>query len=230
MMSVAITILFLAILEGLLSFDNALALAAMVKHLPQAQQNKALKYGIIGAFAFRALALTVITFLMTSVWVKLVGGGYLLFIALKYFVAKEQNEVKIVEAAASVFWKTVLMVELTDIAFSVDSILASVALSQKVWVVFVGGVLGIIMMRFAAQYFLVLMEKFPRLETTAYLLVSIVGVKLVLLGLGSYQLVPLLDFEDGYAALGFWSLMILAMVYGFKKEKVNGSNNNQVAG
>ena len=51
-----LTIGLLVLLEGLLSADNALVLAILVLALPRSEQKKALRYGIIGAFVFRALA------------------------------------------------------------------------------------------------------------------------------------------------------------------------------
>ena len=51
-----LTIALLVLLEGLLSADNALVLAILVLGLPRDQQQKALRYGILGAFVFRILA------------------------------------------------------------------------------------------------------------------------------------------------------------------------------
>lgn len=81
------------------------------------------------------------------------------------------------------FWRTVLVIELTDIAFAVDSILAAMALAgsqeSKRWLVIVGGFLGVILMRFAAAMFIRLLERFPKFELAAYLLVIVIGVKLL---------------------------------------------------
>ncbi len=60
-------------LEGLLSADNALVLAVMVKHLPQEEQKKALFYGLLGAFVFRFMALFLISFLINVWQVKRLG-------------------------------------------------------------------------------------------------------------------------------------------------------------
>ncbi len=91
------------------------------------------------------------------------------------------------------FWPTVLMIELTDIAFAVDSILAAIAmvgspppghpagaLHPKLWVVIFGGVIGLMLMRVAARWFIYLLERFPRFEISAYLLVIVIGLKLLL--------------------------------------------------
>jgi YkoY family integral membrane protein len=85
--------------------------------------------------------------------------------------------------AGAAFWPTVLVIELTDIAFAVDSILAAMALAgshvEKLWVVITGGIIGVVLMRFAAAIFIRLLEKFPRFESSAYLLVIVIGLKLL---------------------------------------------------
>jgi predicted tellurium resistance membrane protein TerC len=88
------------------------------------------------------------------------------------------------------FWSTVFVIEMTDIAFAVDSIVAAVGLvpnphpehagpHPKLWVIITGGFLGVVLMRFAAVIFIRLLERFPRFETSAYLLVCVIGAKLV---------------------------------------------------
>lgn len=219
---------FLVILEGLLSFDNALALAAMVKHLPEQQRKRALTYGMAGAFIFRLGALSIVTYLMTAYWVKWVGGAYLVWLAASHFFVKKEPENLIgKEVSAISFWRTILLVELTDIAFSIDSILAAVAVSSKLWVVVIGGVLGIVAMRFAATVFVGLIERYPKLEHSAFILVAIVGAKLILEASQAYAGVHLLDFES-MASPAFWCLwgaMACGLMYGFSKEPRDGGVN-----
>jgi predicted tellurium resistance membrane protein TerC len=78
------------------------------------------------------------------------------------------------------FWGTVVAVELMDMAFSVDSVLAAFGVSDKVWVLFVGGILGVLMMRGVAGVFLTLIDRIPELETTAYILILIISIKMFL--------------------------------------------------
>ncbi|WP_342431435.1 TerC family protein [Neobacillus sp. FSL H8-0543] len=168
----------LIILEGLLSADNALVLAVMVKHLPEKQRKKALFYGIFGAYLFRILAIGIGVSLINIAWIKIVGGHYLLWIVFQNFVKSGDTE----DGAKKVkmgFWRTILAVELLDIAFSIDSVIAAFGVSNQVWVLFMGGVLGILMMRGAAQLFLALIEKVPEFETTAFILIAIIGVKMI---------------------------------------------------
>ncbi|MBP2639444.1 MAG: alx [Firmicutes bacterium] len=175
----------LIVLEGLLSADNALVLAIMVKHLPPKQQKKALFYGILGAYLFRFVAIGIGTYLIKIWWVKAIGALYLLWMAAQFFFfsgrGKEKEGVNMEEKTASMgFWRTVLAVEIMDIAFSMDSVLAAFGVSDQVWVLYMGGILGIAMMRGVAQIFLILIDRYPELETTAYILIALIGGKMML--------------------------------------------------
>ncbi|MDD9271224.1 TerC family protein [Paenibacillus sp. GCM10023248] len=171
----------LVILEGLLSADNALVLAVMVRHLPKEQQKKALFYGLVGAYIFRFVAIGVGTFLVKITWIKVLGGAYLLWIAISnlFFKKHETDENGEVKSKGMSFWRTVLAVEVMDIAFSVDSVLAAFGVSEEVWVLFLGGILGVLMMRGVAQVFLKLIDKIPELEKTAFILIIVIGLKMI---------------------------------------------------
>lgn len=179
-MEIFFTVLLLIFLEGILSLDNAVVLAVMVKDLPAELQKRALLYGVWGAIGFRLISLFCLTYLIQFQWIKVAGGLYLAWLAFQHFAFDQDDngEVKSVPK----FWKTVIMVEVMDIAFSLDSILASVAVSDTLWIVFLGGVIGILMMRIAAQIFTGLLKKYPWLEHAAYALIAFVGIKLVLHG------------------------------------------------
>ncbi|MFZ7946329.1 MULTISPECIES: TerC family protein [Bacillaceae] len=169
----------LIILEGLLSADNALVLAVMVKHLPTEQRKKALFYGIFGAYFFRIVAIGLGVSLINIPWIKIVCGHYLLFIVFQNFIKNNQEDDDVQNKKMG-FWRTVLTVELMDIAFSFDSVIAAFGVSNQVWVLFLGGVLGILMMRGVAQLFLALIEKVPEFETTAFILIGVIGVKMII--------------------------------------------------
>ncbi|BCR03633.1 hypothetical protein DESUT3_07020 [Desulfuromonas versatilis] len=200
----ALTIATLAALEGILSVDNALVLAILVRSLPKEQQKKALTYGIVGAFIFRLIALLFAAHLMQFVLFKLIGGGYLLYLAMKHmFFFQKEDAHQTRPATARNFWATVLVVELTDIAFSIDSITTAVAMTDKLAVVWIGGVLGIIFLRFAAGLFVRVLEKLPRLEDLAYQLIFFIGTKLALEGFH-------VEIEHGI----FWLTMGIIAVLG----------------
>jgi YkoY family integral membrane protein len=180
-----LTIGLLVLLEGLLSADNALVLAILVLGLPREQQERALRYGIIGAFVFRFIAVLLAAYLMRVAWVKLAGGLYLGWLVYTHF-ARGSGEARsgIRQATAafglSAFWATVVRVEMVDLAFSIDSILVAVALSPKVWVVVTGGILGIVMMRLVAGQTIELIRRYPALVDGAFIIIGWVAIKLCL--------------------------------------------------
>lgn len=177
----------LVVLEALLSCDNAVVLALLVSNLPQEQRGKALRYGIIGAYIFLVVAMFLASWIMTVWWLKMVGGLYLAWLAFDHFRKKmggieehtENRKVRLIMGLGA-FWSTVVWVELTDMVFSVDSIAVAVALSDKMWVLILGGMMCILVMRFAAQGFVYLLQRFPRLESCAFAAVALVGLKLIL--------------------------------------------------
>lgn len=180
-----LTIGLLILLEGLLSADNALVLAILVLGLPREQQERALKYGIAGAFIFRIIAVLAASVLMRVAWVKLAGGLYLAWLVYAHFArpaGESRTEVPKAKASfgLSAFWATVVRVELIDLAFSVDSILVAVALSPKLWVVMTGGILGIIMMRLVAGRMIDLIRRYPALVDGAFIIIGWVAIKLLL--------------------------------------------------
>jgi YkoY family integral membrane protein len=232
---------------------------------------------LVGAFVFRLAAIVFAAFLLRWHIVKLLGGGYLIYVAGKYFffeaggkvdekfsvgadgapilldegtgqpLADEQVEeeikaripvhVPVLEPSAEPpkkypgFWSTVGVIELTDIAFAIDSILAAIALvgpappdtapgapHPKLWVVVAGGMLGVILMRFAAVVFIKLLERFPRFEVSAYLLVAVIGGKLVAdFAFNRPGQPPRLDFHDHHSAefWTFWLVMLVCFLAGF---------------
>ena len=210
------TIGILVFLEGILSIDNALVLAIIARGVDAKDQKKVLTYGFFGAVLFRMTAILFASTLIHYRWIKFVGGAYLLWLAIQYFFLNqdEDGDRQVVKRG---FWMTVVVVELTDIAFAVDSILAAVALTSKYWVVVTGGLIGTLFMRFAANQFIRLLEKFPNLENTAYLLITVVGAKVMLEGAEFAEV----DFHSTSSPWfwGQWILMGIIISLGFRKSK-----------
>lgn len=187
----------LILIESLLSVDNAAVLATMVMKLPEHQRGRALRYGIIGAYVFRGLSLVFVSLLLKFSILKLLGGLFLLWLTVKYFLTKatpdpEDDLLKKEESfiyrmtigKLGLFWSTVLLVEFMDLSFSIDNVFAAVALVENIprpqsfYIVCLGVFIGILAMRFAAQGFVTLMGKFPFLEALAFIVIGILGVKL----------------------------------------------------
>lgn len=237
-------LLLLIALEGLLAADNALVLAIMVKHLPDEKRRKALFYGLAGAFIFRFSSLFIISYLVDVWQIQAIGALYLLFISINHIVRKlifknQEEEKGSKEKKKSGFWGTVFKVELADIVFAIDSILAAVALSMtlpntplpniggldggKFLVIFAGGLIGLIIMRFAANFFVKLLHAKPGLEIAAFAIVGWVGVKLAILTLGHPD-IGIISYEFAHSTewkLTFYAvlLMIAASGWFLTKEK-----------
>jgi len=230
-------LLVLVGLEGILAADNAVVMAVMVKHLPKEQQKRALFYGLLGAFVLRFATLFMISFLVNVWQVQAIGALYLLFIAGKHlydhYKEDSESKVKRKKAKSSGFWMTVLKVELADLAFAVDSMLAAVALAMTLpeygnftigglnggqfVVMFLGGFIGLIIMRFAATWFVKLLNKYPTLETAAFLIVGWVGVKLTVTTL-AHPAVGILNEhfpESTFWKMTFWTVLLVLAVGGY---------------
>lgn len=196
--STLLIIFNLFILESLLSIDNAAVLAIMVKDLPDRDKPHALKYGIFGAFAFRGLSLLIVSWLIKILWLKIAGGIYLLYLVYGHFSPKsvtleeavETKDSRIYKMALRIglnrLWATILLVEIMDMAFSIDNIFASVAMTSNIILILIGVFIGIVTMRFVAQWFTILITKYPSLERSAFIVVGLLGVKLILSGILDY--------------------------------------------
>ena len=196
-------------LEVVLSLDNAAVLGTIVLGLPVdkpvpwpralkalghllapllgKQRTAGLRVGLLGAYMGQALMLIMASYIIHNTWLQLVGAAYLLKMSTGTLGAAEEDsekeegdskEVKHVHQRG--FWATVLMVELMDLAFSLDNVVVVVSLSNELWLVMFGVAIGIVVMRFAAGLFSKLIEKVPPLATAAYILVFNIGVEFIL--------------------------------------------------
>jgi len=211
--SIFVVIVQLIFLEGILSIDNAAILGAMVARLPDdqpipwpgalkkpgsrlnallgPQRTAALRVGLLGAYLGRGLMLVMASLVIRNPWLKVLGAFYLIRLAFDDLAAsgqggEEDSASRAMRAAA--FWATVLNVELMDLVFSLDNVVAAVSLSDKLWVVMAGVAIGILAMRFAAGLFSYVVEKEPVLKQAAYVLVLNIGVELLLEEFGRIEI------------------------------------------
>ena len=146
----------LILIELMLSADNALILAAMVHPLPIQLRKKALFIGAVSAFVLRGLAIVAVSFILKSFWLKALGALYLIYLCLHHFFRKETT---VASKTYTSFWKTIVMIELMDLSFAMDSIIAGIAfiatpgsengsiLHPKIWIVYTGGIIGLLVIR-----------------------------------------------------------------------------------
>lgn len=211
----------LAFLELLLSADNAIVLGLISHGLAPHLRRKALYIGVLSAFFLRAAGLLGIAFILNYAWVQILGAAYLFYLSVRHFMKKAKAKKNpLLPTHVHSFWKTVILIELFDMAFAIDSIVAGVAFigtfpngsfyHPKLWIVYVGGMIGLLGTRYAADLFSHLLSRFPRLETSAYLMIGWIGIKLALSPL-----------DDAIPAVQpvFWTGILLLFLLGFRQKK-----------
>ena len=175
-------IVSLIVIEGLLSVDNALAIAAMANHLPGRQKLLALRLGILGAYAFRGVVLLMVGWIAQNLWLNLFGAAYLIYLMCSPLTQAEHEDEAQSRRKKPGLLMTVLQIEIMDLSLSIDNVVAAVALaplapdgSKKMWVVYAGVFIGILALRLLAGYCIGLLQRFPILAKTAFILVGYVG-------------------------------------------------------
>jgi len=206
----AVVVLNLILIEVLLSVDNAAVIATMVMDLPEKQQPKALRYGIIGAYVFRGLAMVFASVLISIWWLKPLGGVYLLYLCINYFRTKKTESTKddtlnkqekwyyrLTVGLIGNFWATVVAIETVDMAFSLDNVFAAVAYTDNILLICGGVFVGILGIRFVAQFFVRLMKKYPFLEISAFVVIGVLGLKMIATTMCHFGYWKILETEAG---------------------------------
>ncbi len=218
---IVLIVLQLIFLEGILSIDNAAIIGALVAPLPDRdeipwpgplkklgnflhpflgyQRTAALRVGLLGAYLGRGAMLFMASFLIHNSWIKLIGAAYLIHLAFDSLEdmtggdGDEDGQSSPIKTRS--FWSTVLTVELMDLVFSIDNVVAAVSLSKMLWVVMLGVAIGILTMRYAAGLFSYAVEREPILKQAAYILVLTIGVELILEQVWHVEISDLLRFS-----------------------------------
>lgn len=186
-------------LEAVLSADNAIALAAISRRLHDpARQRQALNLGLVLALIFRLGLIALASFVLDFWPLQLLASAYLLWLCGRHLLgqddAKDDADIGVETTLSTLahphepghphhgasLGSIVATLALTDLAFSLDSVSAAVAITDRIPLVMAGGVIGIIALRLTAELFLRWLEIFPHLETAGYLAVGLVGLRLLL--------------------------------------------------
>lgn len=209
----------LIFLEGILSIDNAAVLGVLVSPLPDDkgipwpvwlkttgkrlepllghQRVAALRVGLLGAYVGRGTMLFLASLLIEHSWIRLVGAAYLIRLAFEELgdlTPDEETEEERHKALHPSFWGIVLTVEIMDLIFSIDNVIAAVSLSNQLWVVLLGVGIGILTMRFAAGVFSYVVVREPVLKQAAYLLILNIGLQLIMEGIWGVEISDLTRF------------------------------------
>lgn len=217
-------------MECLLSVDNAVVLAAQTRVLPNLrEQEESLFYGIWGSYIFRFLVIGIGTYLINFWEIKVIGAAYLVYMSYRFFHVKFFGKKPVHQrrqgslanlSGRKRFWAVVAQIEFTDIFFSIDSVLAALAVSDNPVIVLIGGVIGILCMRGIAEFIMKLMDKVPELEPMAYVLIFIIAIKLFLT-------IPAIDIEISSGLFGTFILIVfvVTLIIHFIRKRGNKHGN-----
>lgn len=187
----------LVLLELILSADNAVALAAIAKSSRQPDQERlALNIGIGLALVLRIALIVLAQWVLQNAWVQLLAAAYLFWLFANHLLARDgdasQPEVTAASQTSSRnLMQTVILLGFTDLAFSIDSVAAAVAVSDQILLISTGAAIGIVALRFTSGLFIRWLDEYPRLETAGFLSVAFVALRLVI-----HVLLPSLNQPD----------------------------------
>ena len=206
----------IVVLEIVLSADNAVALASITRGLNSSEDQKtALNLGILLALVLRVLLLLTANYIIKYSYIKILASLYLYSIIYNNYRSKSitnlNNESKDNNGLSML--RVIALLSFTDLAFSIDSVTAAVAISDQILLILTGTLVGVIALRFTSGLFIDWLQEYLYLEDAGYIAVGLVASKLLLI-----SLFPNLVIKDIY----FFALVVLIFVWGFsKKQKVN---------
>ncbi len=196
----------LVLLELILSADNAVALAAIARSSRQPEQERlALNLGIGMALLLRIALIVVAQWVLQNTWVQLFAAAYLVWLVVDHFKSRSDDSASALDADGSdrserPFLKTVVLLAFTDLAFSIDSVAAAVAISDQILLISAGAFIGIVALRFTSALFIRWLDLYPRLETAGFLAVAFVAFRLIV-----HVIVPDLNQPD-------WLTLLVVLV------------------
>jgi len=204
----------LALLEAVLSADNAVALAGIVAGVQPAQRRtRILNQGLVCAFVLRALMIVAAAWVLRFEAVRVLGGLYLVWLAVRHFQEQFEpppSDDDPMPRPETSGLRLLALIACTDLAFSIDSVSAAVAVCDNLVLVLIGGALGVAMLRFLAGWVIVWMERYQDLANAAYLTVLAVGLRML-----ARSLAPALDPPQGAMLL----TMAVLFVWGFSRRR-----------
>ena len=202
-------------LELVLSADNAVALASITKNLNNIDlQRKALNIGIFIALLLRILVILTAQFFLNFWPVKLIGGIYLISLSISKFISLNSNDSNIdindkSDNTNISLFRVILLLSITDLAFSIDSITAAVAISDQFLLVITGAIIGVIALRFTSGLFIKWLEVYINLEKAGYIAVGLIGLKLI---------IQLILYKVVIPEYLFFLVMLGLFLWGFSKK------------
>jgi YjbE family integral membrane protein len=165
------------VIDILLSGDNAIVIALAARSLPKHQQRWAILGGTAGAVGLRIIFATVIIYLMTIPYLKLVGGLLLLWIAVKLLLPEDAAGDGEGSASGNTkFLGAIGTIMMADAVMSLDNVIGIAAASKgSILLLAIGLAISIPICIFGATLVLRLLGRYPWLVTGGCALLGWIG-------------------------------------------------------
>ena len=177
--------------------------------IPQKYQHRVLFWGIIGAVVFRGLMIFFGVMLINKfAWTTYVFGGFLIFTAIKMLFTKDESDFKPkdsfvyktlgkvipitsemhhehffikrgVKTYATPLFVALVVIEVMDVLFAVDSVPAILAITSDPFLVFSSNIFAILGLRSMYFFLANMLQKFVYLEYSLIAILSFVGLKMI---------------------------------------------------
>jgi predicted tellurium resistance membrane protein TerC len=186
----------LILLEVVLGLDNVIFISIVAARLPQHQQKKARRLGLLLAMFLRLGLLTIISlilklqsdiFTVFSVGISgkdlilILGGLFLIYKSTTEIYHKMEGEEGDVskKIKANTFSSVIVQILILDMVFSLDSIITAVGMVSDLWVMYVAIVVTVGIMLFAAEPISNFINKHPAFKMLALSFLLLIGVSLI---------------------------------------------------
>lgn len=213
--------------------------------IPQKYQHRVLFWGIVGAVVFRALMIFFGIWLINKIdWITYIFGAFLIYTAYKMAFAEEtininprENKVfKIIRKimpitqelhgqklfikrmgvlAATPLFLALVIIELTDVLFALDSIPAILAITENPFIVFSSNIMAILGLRSMYFFLANIMDKFAYLKYSLAFILLFVGIKMTL---HSYMKTNMIDLPEWISLSVIVVSLAVGIIYSFYKK------------
>lgn len=198
---IIISLLTLLSLEVILGIDNVIFISILANKLPENQQKKARRYGLILAMVLRLGLLGLVTLIMklnnnlftlfnqgisAKDLILILGGLFLLYKSSTEIYHKMEgeqgNQTKNIKA--STFGQVILQILIMDMVFSIDSIITAIGMVKEVWIMYVAVIVSVLIMLVAAEPISNFVNKHPAFKMLALSFLLLIGFALISEGFG----------------------------------------------
>jgi YjbE family integral membrane protein len=211
------------LIDLVLSGDNALVIGATASRLPRGQRMIAIVLGGIGAVIFRLILASVATTLLQISLLRAIGGGILLFIAIRLLVGVDDQTGRF--QAHNHLLPAVLTILLADATMSLDNVLAVGALAHgDIWLLVAGLLVSMALLFVASALIAQIVERFTWLIDLAAVVLAWTAAGLFLDDALVKSQFPALESWGSYVRLGAVAfVLVIDLILRLARRRHNAS-------